>query len=51
MTNTESLKLVNEALMSVVEMDDADTFDEQCDAIDVLKKIRAKLKSKEEIKC
>ena len=44
---TENLKLVNEALMAVVEMDDADTFDEQCDAIDALRKLRTKLKTKE----
>lgn len=46
---TYNLKLVDKALMSIIEMDDTETFDEQCDVIDDLNKIRAKLKQKEEI--
>jgi hypothetical protein len=47
MTVTENFKLVNEALMSIIKMDDTETFDEQCDVVDALRKLRIKLKQKE----
>ena len=44
MTKSENLKLVNKAFMSIIEMNDTDTIDEQLDCIDALRKLRAKLK-------
>ncbi len=41
-------KLIDTALMAIIEMEDADTFDEQLDCIEALKKLRTKLKHKEE---
>jgi hypothetical protein len=41
------LILIDKALMAIIEMEDADTFDEQMDCIEALKKLRTKLKDKE----
>ena len=48
MTNKENLKLVNKAIQSIIDMEDVGTLDEQFDAIDALRKLRTKLKHKEE---
>ena len=50
MPKSENLQLVNKALMSIIEMFDTDTIDEQMDCIEALKKLRTKLKHKEETK-
>ena len=42
--------LIDTALMAIIEMEDADTFDEQLDCIEALKKLRTKLKDKENTK-
>ena len=47
MTTTETIKAIETALVAVIEMEDADTFDEQLDCIEALKKLRNKLKEKE----
>lgn len=44
------LILIDEVLMAIIEMEDADTFDEQLDCIEALKKLRTKLKHKEATK-
>lgn len=41
------LILIDKALMAIIEMEDTDTFDEQMDCIEALKKLRTKLKDKE----
>ena len=41
---------IDNAIMYIVEMEDADTLDEQMDCIEALKKLRNKLKLKEEFK-
>lgn len=43
-------KLIDTALMAIIEMEDIDTFDEQLDCIEALKKLRNKLKDKENAK-
>ena len=43
-------KLIDTTLMAIIEMDDVDTFDEQLDCIEALKKLRKKLKDKESAK-
>ena len=35
--------LIDKAIMAIIEMEDADSFDEQIDCIEALKKLRAKL--------
>ena len=50
MTTTETLKIIDAALMAIIEMEDADTFDEQLDCIEALKRLRNKLKDKENAK-
>ncbi len=44
------LILIDKAIMAIIEMEDADTFDEQMDCIEALKKLRTKLKDKESTK-
>ena len=44
------LKLLDTTLVAIIEMEDADTFDEQLDCIEALKKLRNKLKDKENAK-
>lgn len=41
---------IDKAIMYIIEMEDADTLDEQMDCIDALKKLRNKLKAKENAK-
>ena len=41
---------IDNALMFIIEMEDTDTFDEQLDCIEALKKLRNKLKEKESAK-
>lgn len=41
---------IDTVLMSIIEMEDVDTLDEQLDCIEALKRLRNKLKDKEEIK-
>lgn len=41
---------IDKALMAICELTDADTFDEQLDCIEALKKLRNKLKAKENAK-
>ena len=41
------LKLLDTTLVAIIEMEDEDTFDEQLDCIEALKKLRNKLKDKE----
>lgn len=50
MPKSENLQLVDKALMSIIEMFDTDTIDEQMDCIEALKKLRNKLKDKENTK-
>lgn len=38
---------IDKAIMYIIEMEDADTLDEQMDCIEALKKLRNKLKDKE----
>lgn len=42
--------LIDKTIMTIIEMEDADTFDEQMDCIEALKKLRNKLKDKENAK-
>lgn len=44
------LRLIDTTLMAICELTDADTFDEQLDCIEALKKLRNKLKDKENAK-
>ena len=44
------LKIIDITLVAIIEMEDADTFDEQLDCIEALKKLRNKLKAKENAK-
>ena len=44
------LKLVDTAMLAICELTDTDTFDEQLDCIETLKKLRNKLKEKENAK-
>jgi hypothetical protein len=48
MTTNENIKLLDKALLSIIEMDDVDTLNEQFDAIQLLSKLRAKLTTKQE---
>ena len=48
--NSINLTHIDKALMAIIEMEDADSFDEQIDCIEALKKLRAKLKDKENAK-
>jgi hypothetical protein len=41
---------IDKAIMYIIEIEDADTFDEQLDCIEALKKLRTKLKNKENAK-
>ena len=50
MTTTETIKAIETALVVIIEMEDANTFDEQLDCIEALKKLRNKLKDKENTK-
>ena len=50
MTTTETLKAIDTALMAICELTDTDTLDEQLDCIEALKKLRTKLKDKENAK-
>ena len=47
---SKNLRLIDKALMAIIEMEDADTFDEQLDCIEALKRLRNKLKEKESAK-
>ena len=49
-SNPVDLIIINNCLMHIIEMEDADTFDEQLDCIEALKKLRNKLKDKESTK-
>lgn len=42
MNAVKNLKLIDQAIMSIVEMDDTITCDEQLDCIDALRKLRTK---------
>lgn len=44
------LKLIDTTMLAICELTDADTFDEQLDCIEALKKLRNKLKAKENAK-
>lgn len=44
------LKLIDTTLVAIIEMEDVDTLDEQLDCIEALKKLRNKLKDKENSK-
>ena len=44
------LKLIDTTMLAICEMTDTDTFDEQLDCIEALKKLRNKLKEKENAK-
>ena len=44
------LKLIDTTMLAICELTDTDTFDEQLDCIEALKKLRAKLKEKENAK-
>ena len=46
-TNPVDLITIDKFLMYIIEMEDADTLDEQLDCIEALKKLRNKLKDKE----
>ena len=48
--NPIDLMHIDKALMAIIEMEDADSFDEQLDCIEALKKLRNKLKYKENSK-
>lgn len=48
--NPVDLIAINNCLMHIIEMEDADTIDEQLDCIEALKKLRNKLKDKENAK-
>lgn len=50
MQKSENLQLVDKALMCIIEIFDTDTLDEQLDCIEALKKLRNKLKDKENTK-
>lgn len=41
------LKLIDTTMLAICEMTDTDTLDEQLDCIEALKKLRTKLKDKE----
>ena len=42
------LKLIDTTMLAICELTDTDTFDEQLDCIEALKKLRNKLKYQEE---
>ena len=44
------LKLIDTTMLAICEMTDTDTLDEQFDCIEALKKLRNKLKDKENTK-
>lgn len=46
MTKEENLKLVEDAMMSIIKMDDILTLDEQFDCVVALRNLRAKLKQR-----
>ena len=46
-TNPVDRITIDKFIMYIIEMEDADTFDEQLDCIEALKKLRNKLKDKE----
>jgi hypothetical protein len=48
--NPVDLITIDKCLMCIIEMEDADTLDEQLDCIEALKKLRNKLKDKESAK-
>lgn len=48
--NPVDLIAINNCIMHIVEMEDVDTLDEQLDCIEALKKLRNKLKDKENAK-
>ncbi len=48
--NPVDLISIDKALMAICEMTDTDTLDEQMDCIEALKKLRTKLKDKENAK-
>ena len=48
--NPVDLIAINSCIMHIIEMEDADTLDEQLDCIEALKKLRNKLKDKEKSK-
>lgn len=50
MTMPETIKAIETALMAVIQMEDAETWDEQLDCIEALRKLRNKLKYKENAK-
>lgn len=45
--NPVDLIAINNCIMHIIEMEDADTLDEQLDCIEALKKLQTKLKDKE----
>lgn len=49
-SNSVDYTTIDKAIMCIIEMEDADTFDEQLDCIEALKKLRTKLKHKEATK-
>ena len=48
--NPVDLTAINNCIMHIIEMEDTDTFDEQLDCIEALKRLLNKLKQKEVIK-
>ena len=47
MTISETRKVVETALMAIVDLTDEDSWEEQCDCIMPLRRLRDKLKEKE----
>ena len=47
MTTAQTLKAIENALVAIIEMEDIDTWVEQVDCIDPLRRLRNKLKDKE----
>ena len=43
MTKAKNLKLINKAIICIIEMYDADSIDEQLDCIEALRNLRSKL--------
>lgn len=48
MTTKETIELISKTLMTIIEMEDIDTWVEQVDCIEPLRRLRNKLKDKEE---
>lgn len=49
-TITETIKTIDAALMAIIDLTDEDSWEEQCDCIIPLRRLRDKLKEKENAK-